>query len=345
MQTTARRLAQLATTLAVVVGSAGQALALGLTPRQTVEAVAAAVLDGAPDWGDAVTQLTTSPLDSSDAAGRYDDPYFVNWPAFLPSYPDASYTPRVYKDCTKGQIQCVDKVIREMTRRYDQLGCDHNAVFNLTYLYTTEAYRDYWYTGAFDDPAWLNHYDAVFGEFYFDAVDAWESGDLADVPPAWRIAFDNADARTVTGTGDVFLGMNAHIRRDLPFVIEAIGQVAEDGSSRKPDHDRVNEFLNTVNHEVLPLVAARHDPTADDGDVPYTSIDQSATVHIVTEWREEAWRKAEMLLNASTTAERDRIARWIENEAAASALAITYAFASDDTAPRDAFCAAWLATL
>ena len=77
-------------------------------------------------------------------------------------------------------------------------------------------------------------------------------------------------------------------------------------------------------------------------DVPYTTVDQTASIHAIVEWREEAWRKAEMLLNAPTLAERDRIAAWIENEAAASALAIRHLFSQDSSEVRDAHCGAWL---
>ncbi|MBW3619143.1 MAG: hypothetical protein KY461_02775 [Actinobacteria bacterium] len=231
-----------------------------------------------------------------------------------------------------------------MTKRYERLGCDHNAVFALVYLRTTEEYKRYWETGAFDDPTWLNHYDAVFGQFYFDAYDDWYGKDGAATPPAWRIAFHAADTREVTGMGNIFLGMNGHIRRDLPFVLEAIGLTNEDGTTRKADHDRVNEFLNHVSTYVMDEAAAHHDPSIDDGiDVPYTTVDQTASIHAIVEWREEAWRKAEMLLNASTPEERDRIAAWIENEAAASALAIRHLFTQDSSEIRDAHCGAWLA--
>lgn len=337
-RTTARLLAAITTLIA----TASSAAALSLPTSTVVDSAVATV--SPTSWSQDVVTIMTSPLDSSDAAGRYDDPYFLNWASFLPSYPGTTYQPVIYNECKKGQISCVDKVIRDMTKRYERLGCDHDAVFGFTYLHTTEAYRDYWYTGAFDDPAWMNHYDAVFGDFYFEAFDAWHRGDVANTPPAWRIAFHEGETKGVSGSGNVFLGMNAHIRRDLPFVIEAIGQTNADGTSRKADHDRVNEFLNAVNHEVLAIVAQRHDATADDGDVPFTSLDQSATIQLIVEWREEAWRKAEMLLNAPDEAERDRIARWIENEAAASAMALADLFSKDDSSARDAHCAAWLAT-
>src|SRR3546814_16118662 len=74
-----------------------------------------------------------------------------------------------------------------------------------------------------------------------DLFDDWHRGAVADVSPAWRIAIDSAERQAVTGTGSVFLGMNAHVNRDLPFVLAEIGLVNPDGTSRKPDHDRTEQ--------------------------------------------------------------------------------------------------------
>ena len=72
-----------------------------------------------------------------------------------------------------------------MYRRFDRLypSCDHNSVFALIYTRVTEAIRKAVVRGDFyEEPAFLNHEDAVFARMYFEAYDAWESGDLATVP-------------------------------------------------------------------------------------------------------------------------------------------------------------------
>ena len=108
-----------------------------------------------------------------------------------------------------------------MNRRFDPLAdsCDHDAIFALSYLRTTEEYRrtiedpDF-----FEDTGFVNHEDAVFAAYYFDAYDDWRHDRTTEVPPAWRIAFQAADDGEVSAAGNMFLGMNAHIQRDLPFV-------------------------------------------------------------------------------------------------------------------------------
>jgi hypothetical protein len=116
----------------------------------------------------------------------------------------------------------------------------------------------------------VNHQDAVFARYYFDQFDDWRAGRIEEVSPAWRIAFDSADRKRVSGMGNVFLGMNAHVNRDLPFVLAEIGLVKPDGTSRKVDHDRVNDFLAATNQYLLAEAAKYLDPTLDDGDVPGT---------------------------------------------------------------------------
>lgn len=290
--------------------------------------------------------LLVAALAAPAGADDYDDPFFLGWSAFTPAVP-GDFVASTERDCPTGSNRCVDQVIREMERRWSGLDCHHDAVFALTYLLTTREYRR-----AVEDPqffgdnAFVNHQDAIFADLYFQPHDAWRHGRLEEVPPAWRIAFRAAEQREVSGTGDILLGMNAHIRRDLPFVLHAIGLVKPDGTSRKADHDRVNLILNRVAPAIFEETAARYDPTIDDGDVPGTSIDQSTMLQTVVEWREEAWRKAELLANARSDSELLEIARWIERDAAASALALRELYRYDgllsDTAARDAHCEAHL---
>ena len=282
----------------------------------------------------------------SAGASDYEDPFFLNWPTFLPFAP-AEYELSSEEDCKNGRVQCVDKVIRDMTRRYNDLGCDHDSTFAFTYLLTTEEYREAVEDPAFfTDNAFVNHQDAVFADYYFEAFDDWHAGRVDEVSPSWRIAFHAAENQQVTAMGNVFLGMNAHVNRDLPFVLEAIGLVKPDGTSRKADHDRVNDFLAATNQYLLVEAAKYLDPTLDDGDVPGTSVDNNTAVQALVTWREQAWRNAERLVNAPTEAERDQVAAEIEEMAALEALTIRTAYSYNAThellgtgrAARNSFC-------
>ena len=118
-----------------------------------------------------VAMLTVVVSLAVPATAAADDPPFVDWSSL--AVPTATtYSPSSEDDCLAGRVQCVDKVIREMDRRFDPLasGCDHDAIFALAYLRTTEEYRRTIEDPAFfDDTAFVNHEDVVFAEYYFRA--------------------------------------------------------------------------------------------------------------------------------------------------------------------------------
>src|SRR5947209_15277946 len=129
----------------------------------------------------------------------------VDWSSLLPGLTD-QYDPNSANDCVAGRVQCVDSTIREMTKRFDPLAtsCDHRALFSLLYLRVTQQYRlavsD---PNYFSDNAFVNHEDAVFAKYFFTPMDAYNKGDLANVPQAWQIALDAATKKQVTGEGDL----------------------------------------------------------------------------------------------------------------------------------------------
>lgn len=259
--------------------------------------------------------VTGSTLAASPASA--DEPLFIGWTDLLPSF-TTGYDPSSANDCTKGHVNCVNAVIREMTRRFDPLAdaCNHNSMFALTYLRTTEQYLvSATSEGFFTDPSFINHQDAVFARYYFDAWDAYRAGDLAHTSPAWQLALNAADGRKVSGMGNLLLGMSAHVNRDLPMVLADIGLVKPDGSSRKPDHDKVNQFLNLVMEPLLDEAAARFDPTVDDGQYDGSTLDETAFLQLLVGWREGAWRNAEALVNAPTPAARALVVAEIERVA------------------------------
>jgi Family of unknown function (DUF5995) len=280
---------------------------------------------------------------AAPVAARAQDPPFVGWTALLPGL-TTEYVPSSDNDCAAGRTHCVNAVIREMQRRFDPLAtaCDHDAIFSLTYLRTTEEYRRTIEDPTFfEDTRFVNHEDAVFARYYFEAYDDWHAGPAAAVPPAWAIAFRAADERAVSAAGNVALGINAHVQRDLPFVLASIGMVKPDGSSRKPDHDRVNEFLNRVADGLYAEIARRFDPTIDDGDLPGTA-DDFAEFQVIPTWREVAWRNAERLVSAPTPEARALVAAQIEAYAASQAQLLRAGYAYGllgSSAARDAYCA------
>lgn len=275
---------------------------------------------------------------------RAEQARFLEWPALLPGLTQA-YKPSSENVCTAGKKRCVRAVIREMQRRFRPMAsaCDHKAIFALSYLRTTQ---EYWRAISdphyFEDNSFVNREDAVFARYYFDAFDDWEAGRRDEVPPAWAIAMQAADDGTVPASGDLSLGISAHVQRDLPFVLADIGLVKPDGTSRKRDHDKVNDILERVTAPLISEIARRFDPTIDDGERPAVG-DDDPSFQIIVAWREKAWRNAERLATAPNKRARQVVAAQIEDEAATQAKLISLGTAyppGQDSAARDAYCAA-----
>lgn len=300
-------------------------------PRRPVSIALAATL---------VVLVVASPAPPAAA----DDPPFVGWSAALP--PLAShYDPSSSNACVAGRVSCVTKTVRTMRTRFEPLAksCDHDAVFALAYLRTTETYLEATRTdGFFVDPAFVNHEDVAFAQMYFRAYDSWADGRVAYVPPAWRVALEAADKRRVSGTGSLLLGINAHVNRDLPFVLAVTGLVAPDGTSRKADHDQINVMLNHVVQPLIDEEAARFDPDIATVSTPY-GAGYTGLLQLLVAWREAAWRQAERLVAAPDEHARDLVAQEIEDDAATQARVIVadtaYRPPLTSAAARDDYCA------
>jgi hypothetical protein len=246
--------------------------------------------------------------------------------------------------CNAGKPQCVDAVAKQMEKRLQPLSdsCSHNALFAVLYLDVTDHIGDAVRTsGYFQVPGVISHEDALFAGYYFSAFDAYAKGDLVNTPGAWQVAFDAAKSKSVTGTGDLLLGMNAHINRDLPFVLYRMGLFNSDGSTRKPDHDKVNSVLYAAYNDAAVDGSRRFDPSVAPSGVPGAD---ALSIQSVVAWREEAWRNAERLASAATDADRAVIAAQIEQAATTEATllkaAYTYDGITSSSASRDAYCAA-----
>jgi hypothetical protein len=261
-----------------------------------------------------------------------DDLPYIAWTTYLPGWTD-EYLPSSDNDCVAGRPSCLRATLKKFGTilKANASSCTHASVFAMTYTRITQTYgyvRDI--PGYFEDVPYINHMDAVFAKYYFDAYDAYQAGNRAAVPAAWQTAFDAARDRRMTGTGDLLLGINAHVNRDLAYVY------ARFKVRSHADHLVVNPVLARVQATVLPELVARYDADL----LSQRSRDPALSLDIVA-WRELAWRNAKRLRAARSRAARREVAAGIERHAAAMARRIRAAFpaTADETAARDAHCA------
>jgi len=265
----------------------------------------------------------------------------TNWTALLPPAPDttADVQPGPVPYCETPSIDCINSTVDRLQALQGELGCDHRGVFATTYLELTKAILGLLHAepGIVRDPDYLYTEDSLFANFYFDALSDWEAG--RPVAPAWRIAFTQAEQGQITGAQEMLLGINAHVQNDMPFVIAALGVREPDGTSRKPDHDAMNEALNRGYAPVIKAVRDRFDPSMSltNPDGPIT-IDDIGGLELARIWRENVWRNAEQLLKAKTDADREAVAQNIETNAAAWANGIAFFQIPGFRDSRDAYC-------
>lgn len=267
------------------------------------------------------------------------------WPELLPPREvGTEVQPAPMPACPHARVACVQRVVERMTRRWRPLdrSCDHRAVFALTYLRTTEALRDTLRRNPafFRYTRWVLLEDVLFANYYFRAYDNYEAG--RQVPDAWRIAFDTAtrDPADANAGQDVLLGMNAHIQRDLPYVLAEVGLRTPGGVSRKPDHDRVNRILTRVVDPVEDEIARRYDEFFTLADLKPSPMEEHLALELLKSWREGAWRNAERLLSATSAQERRTVRASIEAGSRAWAEALSAGEVPGYGAVRDAHCGA-----
>jgi hypothetical protein len=287
--------------------------------------------------------LAVAALASPCPAAASQDPN-PPWPQLLPPRPLTDRTqPGHVPRCHRATMRCFKDTIRRMRALQAHFRCDHRAVFATTYLLLTEQMRNTIRKNPhyFHDTKWLIYEDTVFANFYFRVIRANERGKPA--PPAWQIAFDAAAKGDDNAGQDMLLGINAHVQRDMPFVLATVGIRTRKGQTRKPDHDVVNQILSDAYEPIVSTIGSRYDPVVSLTNASWDPVDDIAGLEMVKGWREGVWRNAERLLAAKTSAERQQVTDSIETNAATWARLIA---ANGDGGPpgyrasRDAYCRA-----
>ncbi len=269
----------------------------------------------------------------------------AQWTAIADTMP-AHLAPGSANVCGVGVPSCMDAVVAEMTRRLAPLAasCSHLAPFALMYRQVSVEVGDSVRLRRYQEPGYVAHLDAVFSTLYYRAIDDWRSGDRAAVPKAWQVAFAAADDHRVSALGDMLLGMNAHVSRDLAYAIAGVGLRHSDGSDATADVIAVNNDIDRAQAPTLREVARRFDPTL-------TTVTQASSAlvnpneiaSIIAQWRLESIRNARRLLAAKATsrAALEQVETTIDDNAAVRALLIlratAYAHPADALA-RDRYC-------
>jgi hypothetical protein len=226
-------------------------------------------------------------------------------PAVTPLLPpnlSVPYLPGVGTVCPGGEISCFTSLEQTLATRTAALGCEHEAIFSVTYQAITGALIGAVNTpGYFDRPSRITHEGAMFAQRYLSQFDAWHTGHQSAATPAWQIAWQAAHDGTVTTLGDLLLGANAHIQGDQSTVIdqgEGILRVpgTMPAASGFPDHRRVDPVLQAAVVPLVDYLSAHYDPEIGRTTRLFGIImDPAGLYFLFSLWREKAIRDAETL--------------------------------------------------
>jgi len=251
--------------------------------------------------------------------------------------------PRSANPCQRGDLTCLDVVLAEMRRRdaRQASSCDHRALFTRLYLGTTEALRAAVRAGRFRDGPAIVHFAAWFARSHFQAEDDWAASRKSRVPFAWRIAFEAAGARSVHGIGDLLLGMNAHITRDLAITVAELERGR--GTAVDPDYARFTDVIESNSASILRDLARRFDPELAIAQLPLALGGRKTLGQLVGDWRSEAWRNGIALRDArgpARAAAAQRIEALATERADAIVASTSYVPVVESSSSRDAYCRA-----
>ncbi|MGK5637422.1 DUF5995 family protein [Streptomyces sp. URMC 126] len=239
--------------------------------------------------------------------------------------------------CAGPPAGCADEAARVLGRLRDGLGCDHRAPFAAVYTRLQESLAAAVRAGAFDEPRWVGgSLNTGFVNHYLAAYHADRAG--RPVPAAWRAAFDAARSGDLNAGQDVLLASNAHIQRDMPYVLAALGPRAPGGASRKPDYERVQAVLDRAYQPAVEDVARRYDPLLALGDSRWNPLARHTARELLHLWRETAWENARPQAAADGPAARRRAEEAIEANAAHWAVLLSVPGPPGYRSGRDAYC-------
>ena len=225
------------------------------------------------------------------------------WTSLLLPAP-LGYTPDQSTICLDGAISCVDSVNNNLQTQLGPLlaNCDHKLIFTFFYQRMVQAYRNAATTpGYFENTVYTNQGDALLGSYYSNQYQAWLSHDLSNVSPAWQIAFQANDDKTVSALGDALLSVNAHLNHDAPYALDQLGLVYPNGDSAKGDYDKHNDWLYATELSALDEGARRFDPTMNQPALILQPPFNLLSFQLIAGWREQAWCFAEQLKLAEET--------------------------------------------
>lgn len=189
---------------------------------------------------------------------------------------------------------------------------DRRGVFVIAYRLITETLEQWITQERFWDNLWVERYVVSFANLYQDALRAYLDGSMRTIPKSWHIALETSESGFALVIQDLFLGINAHINRDLAF---ALNEVGINGENRYEDHCLVNDALREATATVQDQISDYYASGLGLLDHLLGNLDEQLAQFHFEVAREHAWSSAGALHAASTNEQRSLVAGLIEKQA------------------------------
>jgi hypothetical protein len=195
----------------------------------------------------------------------------------------------------------VNEIITRMradVARWDSCG-DRRCLFLDAYATMTEQMVSRLHSGVFVDPVWVERLLSRFAEYYFEAVETFESG-IGDLAPAWNVAFESCSRDDMNVLQHLFLGINAHINHDLAFAVADVldARVEE----RLADYLAVNRVIDDTIDLVQSEVVAPESRLLAMADRWCGPLDEWVFSRLIAGWRRDVWDDARALVTGDADA-------------------------------------------
>jgi hypothetical protein len=203
--------------------------------------------------------------------------------------------------------------------RWDQAS-DQRSIFLSCYALMTRNMLAAVDAGEFRDPDWVARLLEHFAGYYFDALDAYETG-TEHAPAVWRCAHDAACRADTPALSLLLLGVNAHINYDLVLAVADLLEpewpaLSEEARhARYEDYCRVNDIIGGTVDSVQDNILEKRAPIMAVVDTIFGPVDEWLVSKGIAYWREDVWGCAVRRVETPDAAPREAQRQAIEASA------------------------------
>ncbi|MFD2200213.1 DUF5995 family protein [Shivajiella indica] len=211
-------------------------------------------------------------------------------------------------------MEHINNLLKKMTKEFSdwENAGDQRHVFLQCYTLMSSNMYFSIQKKLFSDPDWVSILLVRFSDYYFDALDLYQSNH-PNVPSVWKQAHDAAKNSDTHVLQNLLLGINAHINYDLPL---ALYDCLEDEwpylqkehiELRKNDHDLVNKIISSSIDDVQDSIIKPIAPTLAVLDKLMGRMDEWLLSKMIISWRSDVWKISQLLLEAKNPELREEI--------------------------------------